>query len=68
MERSDKAPRLWENASASVSGTTVTVTPTTKTSAFSATISGTCGFTGVTVNYTQTGGGTEEPVDSLTAK
>ena len=42
----------WSNATASVSGTTVTVTPAVGTSAFSATIGGTCGFTGVTVYYT----------------
>ena len=42
----------WTNATASVDGTTVTVEPTTKTSAFSATIGATCGFTSVKVYYT----------------
>ncbi len=41
----------WTNATASVSGTTVTVTPTSGTSNIIATIGGTCGFTGVTVYY-----------------
>ena len=41
----------WTNATAAVSGTTVTVTPTVGTSAVSATIGGTCGFTNVTVKY-----------------
>lgn len=44
----------WTNASASVSNTTVTVTPTSGTSAVVATIGGTCGFTGVTVYYEPT--------------
>ena len=52
----------WNNATASVSGSVVTVTPTNGASAISATISGTCGFTGVTVNYTKTGTGSGEPV------
>ena len=39
----------WSNATAAVSGTTVTVTPTNGSSAVSATIGGTCGFTSVTV-------------------
>ncbi len=42
----------WTNATASVDGTTVTVTPTDGKAAFSATIGGTCGFTEVTVYYT----------------
>ena len=42
----------WTNATASVDDKTVTVEPTTKTDAFSATISATCGFTSVTVYYT----------------
>ena len=41
----------WTNATAVVSGTTVTITPTVGTSAVSATIGGTCGFTNVTVKY-----------------
>ena len=58
----------WANATATASGSTVTVTPTNGTSAISATIGGTCGFTGVTVNYTKTNSGTEEPVVSLLPK
>lgn len=42
----------WTNATASVDGTIVTVTPTTKTNAFSAAIGGVCGFTSVKVYYT----------------
>ena len=41
----------WTNASASVDGTTVTVTPTEGKIAISAAIGGTCGFTAVQVNY-----------------
>ena len=41
----------WTNASAASSGTKVTVTPTVGTSAFYATIGGTCGFTKVKVYY-----------------
>ncbi len=41
----------WTNASASVEGTLVTVTPTDGTSELSALISGTCGFTLVKVFY-----------------
>ena len=52
----------WTNASASVSSTTVTVTPTNGASAISATIGGTCGFTGVTVHYTKATSGEPEPV------
>ena len=56
----------WTNASASVSGTTVTVTPTNGASAISATISGTCGFTGVTVYYTKAASGEpENPTPSV---
>lgn len=44
----------WTNASAVVNGTLVTVTPTNGDSAFSAVISGACGFSGVTVYYTGT--------------
>ena len=58
----------WTNATATVSNSTVTVTPTNGTSAISATIGGTCGFTGVTVNYTQTGSGSTETVVSLLPK
>ena len=43
----------WTNATASVDGTTVTVTPTNGTIAMSAVIGGTCGFTGVTVYYVE---------------
>lgn len=50
----------WTNASTNVSGTTVTVTPTNGASAISATISGTCGFTGVTVHYTKAASGEPE--------
>lgn len=46
------ANSTWTNAKAAVSGTTVTVTPSDGTAAFSATIGGTCGFTKVTVYYT----------------
>ena len=41
----------WTNASASVDGTTVTVTPTDGKIAIIAAIGGTCGFTAVQVNY-----------------
>ena len=41
----------WTNATASASGTTVTVTPTNGSNAISATIGGTCGFTSVKVYY-----------------
>ncbi|MCR4965154.1 MAG: chitobiase/beta-hexosaminidase C-terminal domain-containing protein [Bacteroidales bacterium] len=41
----------WNNAAATASSTTVTVTPTDGTSAITATIGGTCGFTSVTVYY-----------------
>ncbi len=41
----------WTNATASASGTTVTVTPTDGTTAMVAVIGGTCGFTSVTVYY-----------------
>ena len=58
----------WTNASASVSGTTVTVTPTNGASAISATIGGTCGFTGVTVHYTKATSGEPEPVIVKTLK
>ncbi len=58
----------WTNASASVSGTTVTVTPTNGASAISATIGGTCGFTGVTVNYTKAASDEPEPVIVKTLK
>ena len=46
------ANSTWTNATASVDGSTVTVTPEDGTAAFSATIGGTCGFTEVTVYYT----------------
>ena len=41
----------WSNATASGSGTYVIVTPTDGTSAFSATVGATCGFTNVNVCY-----------------
>lgn len=44
----------WTNATAAVDDKTVTVTPTTGTSAVSSTIGGTCGFTNVTVEYVVT--------------
>lgn len=43
----------WTNASATVSGTTVTVTPTDGSSAISAIIGAACGFTSVKVYYEQ---------------
>ncbi len=49
----------WTNASAAVNSKTVTVTPTTGTSAISATIGATCGFNSVKVYYTGTAGTTE---------
>ncbi len=49
----------WTNATAVASSKTVTVTPTTGTSAISATMGGTCGFTDVKVYYTGTTGETE---------
>ncbi len=42
----------WTNATAVAEGSTVTVTATDGESAVSAVIGGTCGFTAVTVNYT----------------
>lgn len=48
------ANNTWTNATASASNTTVTVTPTDGTSAISAAIGGTCGFTLVVVNYSTT--------------
>ena len=44
----------WTNASASVSSSAVTVTPTDGSTVFSATIGGTCGFTSVKVYYSMT--------------
>ncbi len=41
----------WTNATTSENGKTVTVTPNVGSIAMSAVISGTCGFTGVKVNY-----------------
>ena len=41
----------WTNATATASGTTVTVTPTNSLNAITATIGGTCGFTSVKVYY-----------------
>ena len=47
----------WVNANAVASGSTVTVTPTDGTSVISATVSGTCGFSSITVNYLTDGSG-----------
>ena len=58
----------WTNATAIASSTTVTVTPTNGASAISATIGGTCGFTGVTVHYTKAASGEPEPVIVKTLK
>ena len=41
----------WSNATASASGTTVTVTPTDGSKAVTVAIGGTCGFTKLTVSY-----------------
>jgi|GEM_PF-2806540 len=46
------AGSTWTNANAEAEGTLVTVTPVDGTTAFSATIGATCGFTEVTVYYT----------------
>lgn len=46
------ANSTWTNATVTVSGTTVTVTPTDGTTDIVAAIGAACGFTGVTVNYT----------------
>ena len=45
----------WTNASSSVSGSTVTVTPTNGANAVSASVGGTCGFTSIVVNYIYSG-------------
>lgn len=58
----------WTNATASANNTTVTVTPTDGTTAISAKIGGTCGFTGVTVNYTKAASDEPEPVIVKTLK
>ncbi len=58
----------WTNATATASSKTVTVTPTNGTSAISAKIGATCGFTGVTVNYTKAASGEPEPVIVKTLK
>jgi hypothetical protein len=47
------ASSTWNNATATASSTTVTVTPTNGDVDMVATIGGTCGFTAVTVYYTQ---------------
>ncbi len=52
----------WTNASATVDDKTVTVAPEDGTTAFSATIGATCGFTAVTVYYT----GDLEPLANYT--
>lgn len=51
----------WTNATASVDGSTVTVTPTNGANAMSATVGGTCGFTSVVVNFASSGSGSQEP-------
>ncbi len=48
---SDFAASSWTNAAATVSGTTVTVTPQNESEAVSAAISKTAGFTAVTIYY-----------------
>lgn len=48
------ANSTWTNATASASGTEVTITPTDGTSAIQATIGATCGFTKVEVEYEET--------------
>ncbi len=58
----------WTNATAKASSKTVTVTPTDGTTAISAIIGGTCGFTGVTVHYTKATSGEPEPVIVKTLK
>ena len=58
----------WTNATASANNTTVTVTPIDGTTAISAKIGGTCGFTGVTVNYTKAASDDPEPVIVKTLK
>ncbi len=58
----------WTNAEATVSSKTVTVTPTNGASAISAIIGGTCGFTGVTVNYIKAASDDPEPVIVKTLK
>lgn len=58
----------WTNANASANNTTVTVTPTDGTTAISAIIGGTCGFEGVTVNYTKAASDEPEPVIVKTLK
>lgn len=56
----------WTNATAAVSTTIVTVTPTNGANVCSATIGGTCGFTNVTVTYSSSDGRTVVSVNSLT--
>lgn len=51
----------WTNATATVDGTTVTVTPTDGTEAFSAAIGGTTGHTRVVVTYAENGTPTLKP-------
>ena len=58
----------WTNATATASSKTVTVTPTNGASAISAKIGATCGFTGVTVNYTKAASDEPEPVIVKTLK
>ena len=58
----------WTNATATASSKTVTVTPTNGTSVISAKIGATCGFTGVTVNYTKAASDEPEPVIVKTLK
>ena len=56
----------WTNATASVDGTTVTITPTNGKVALSATIGGTCGFTSATLNYQIGSAATASPLSSIT--
>ena len=55
----------WTNAVASVSGKKVTVTPVDGTSAFSAVIGGTCGFTSIRLSYEAHSSGTITPITYL---
>ena len=55
----------WINATASVDGTTVTITPTNGKVAISATIGGTCGFTSATLNYTSGSSSSASPLESI---
>ena len=58
----------WSNATASASGSNVTVTPTNGTNAVVCTIGAATRATGVTVHYTKAGSGEPEPVIVKTLK